>query len=369
LPIKLSSRILTIVVVAVLILYTAASLAPYLNQKTYWFMSVLGIAFPWLFLIVTVITVWVILHKPKRGLILATLLLLSWKSVLSTFGVHFFAGDHVIQAGLPNLKVLSWNVSRWDQMKTLDQLPGSKRQAMLADILKENADVMCFHEFFEPSGEGLKYYQSNVEAIRAKGYPYYTFFPTSAMHTRTKHFGMAIFSRYPIVDSATYDFANTLHSEGLMFADIRVNEKTFRVYTTHLESFKAGKSGLLANGHKGVISKAKGTILSIKSAYAKRHMQMNFVKDKIRRSPYPILLLGNLGDVPNSETYTVMSDNLNDGFLSFGGGFGATYPGFLSNLRLDYIFVDKKIKLNNFRVSRSLHSDHYPLIADVSLDF
>jgi len=254
-------------------------------------------------------------------------------------------------------------------MKSLEQLASSKREAMLEEILRENADIMCFHEFFEPSGNGLKYYSSNIEAIRSKGYPYYAFFPTSVMHDRTKSFGMAIFSKYPIVNSATYSFGNTPHSEGLMFADIAIKNKNIRVFTTHLESFKLGRSSYFRSGDNGMASKAKASVWSIRNAYRNRHMQMDLVKDKIDHSPYPVLFLGNLGDVPNSETYAVLSENLHDAFLLFGSGFGATFPNISPNLRLDYILVDKKIKINNFEISKSVYSDHYPIMADVSVHF
>jgi endonuclease/exonuclease/phosphatase family metal-dependent hydrolase len=154
-----------------------------------------------------------------------------------------------------------------------------------------------------------------------------------------------------------------------MFADITIREKNIRVFTTHLESFKLGRSSYFRTGDNGMLSKAKASVLSIRNAYRNRRIQMDLVKDKIDHSPYPVLILGNFGDVPNSETYTVLSENLSDAFLLHGSGFGATFPNITPNLRLDYILADKKILINNFEISESEYSDHYPIKADVSLRF
>jgi endonuclease/exonuclease/phosphatase family metal-dependent hydrolase len=308
-----------------------------------------------------------IAKKSRWSFLFIILLLLSWKSFFSTFGWNYLPRNTEMQAGEQGLRVLSWNVFRWDQMTSGERPSESNREAMLREILMENADVMCFHEFFEPAGVALKKYQPNIEAIRARGYRYYTFFPTSIIHGRSKYFGMAIFSKYPIVDSAMFNFGKTPHSEGLMYADIKVNEKTIRVFTTHLESFKLGKSSYFGSAENGVFSTARSSILSIRNAYRNRHDQMNMVNEKIKLSPYPVLLLGNFGDVPNSQTYSVLRKNLDDAFLSDGWGLGTTFRNVLPTLRLDYILVDKKISINKFQVLNYQYSDHYPIMADLSL--
>jgi endonuclease/exonuclease/phosphatase family metal-dependent hydrolase len=317
-------------------------------------------------LAVTTILAVLIVKKSKWSFLLIVLMLLSWKSVFSTFGWNYLSRETQMHSEDQGLRVLSWNVFRWDQMNIGGKPSESHRESMLREILMENADVMCFHEFFEPAGIALKKYQPNIEAIRARGYRYYVFFPTSIIQGRSKYFGMAIFSKYPIVDSAMFNFGKTPHSEGLMYADIKVKEKTIRVFTTHLESFKLGKSSYFGSQENGGFSNARSSILSIKNAYRHRHDQMNMVNEKISLSPYPVLLLGNFGDVPNSQTYTVLGKNLNDAFLSNGWGLGTTFRNVLPTLRLDYILVDKKININKFQVLHYRYSDHYPLMADLS---
>lgn len=51
---------------------------------------------------------------------------------------------------------------------------------------------------------------------------------------KKKSYGIAIFSKYPIINSGKV-FDNK-RNNGAMFADIKINQDTIRVYNTHLES-------------------------------------------------------------------------------------------------------------------------------------
>jgi hypothetical protein len=58
-----------------------------------------------------------------------------------------------------------------------------------------------------------------------------------------KHFtGSVIFSRFPILDSGMIRYPRPTLPEALMHADIKVNNRIIRVYTTHLQSAQLGKS-------------------------------------------------------------------------------------------------------------------------------
>ena len=51
-------------------------------------------------------------------------------------------------------------------------------------------------------------------------------------------------------------------------------------------------------------------------------------------------------------------DIFNDGFVSNGAGFGATYDFRYMPIRIDYLFNSKSIKVNNFIVYPHVFSDH-----------
>ncbi len=96
--------------------------------------------------------------------------------------------------------------------------------------------------------------------------------------------------------------------------------------------------------------------------------------DKIKQSPFPVLLCGDMNDVPNSYAYRTLRGNRKDAFLEKGFGIGKTYTsatsrflGKLPTLRIDYIFADPGIETTQFTQVNKKLSDHQALIADFKL--
>jgi endonuclease/exonuclease/phosphatase family metal-dependent hydrolase len=50
-----------------------------------------------------------------------------------------------------------------------------------------------------------------------------------------------IFSRYPIIDSGFIRYPRPTLPDVLLHADIKVNNDTIRIYTTHLQSLQLGR--------------------------------------------------------------------------------------------------------------------------------
>ena len=110
------------------------------------------------------------------------------------------------------------------------------------------------------------------------------------------------------------------------------------------------------------------------STFSLHGLQADFVKEKISQSPFPVLLCGDMNDVPNSYAYRTLRDNRNDAFLEKGFGIGKTYTsatsrflGKLPTLRIDYIFADPVIETTQFTQVNKKLSDHQALIADFKL--
>ncbi len=85
------------------------------------------------------------------------------------------------------------------------------------------------------------------------------------------------------------------------------------------------------------------------------------------RCQAPVLLLGDLNSVPGSRIHRAISTRLRD--VNRGGS--ASFPTFRPLLRIDHIFVSPDIAASHVHVHRSplarLASDHYPVLADLSL--
>jgi endonuclease/exonuclease/phosphatase family metal-dependent hydrolase len=71
--------------------------------------------------------------------------------------------------------------------------------------------------------------------------------------------------------------------------------------------------------------------------------------------------------LPTSYVYHTIKGNLLDAFLKEGVGFGQTYIALSPTLRIDYILLDPKFKVTQFTSPRFKASDHFPVVADVSI--
>ena len=100
----------------------------------------------------------------------------------------------------------------------------------------------------------------------------------------------------------------------------------------------------------------------------------DFVKGKMDASPYPVILAGDLNDVPNSYAYTKVKGDMKDAFLEKGVGLGETFTSatssilrILPTLRIDYIFADNIFETTQFMRGGKKISDHLFLISDFNI--
>lgn len=348
-----------------ILLYLLVCLIPYISAGSFWFIAVLGLVFPVLFLMVVIcLVVWAI-RRSKWVFLPLIALLLSWKQISVAFGFHFFGGGYNKEKKEGSVRVLSWNVFRWDEQNKKARGGESYRKKMMEAVVKEDADILCFHEFFQPYQS--KRFEGNLEELQKQGYPYYYFFPSSSLLNGELQFGMVIMSRYPIIDSAKFSFGKTPHSEGLMYADVKVNNKTYRVFSVHMESSRMGKANYFgALGTDNSISNVRSSVSNLKRAYQLRNEQADLVSAQIAASPYPVIVCGNIGDVPNSRAYFKVREGLNDVFLRKGAGFGRTFRFIAPTLRVDCILTDPRLEVEQFNMPRWTYSDHFPIVVDLA---
>lgn len=91
------------------------------------------------------------------------------------------------------------------------------------------------------------------------------------------------------------------------------------------------------------------------------------MSEEIDKSPYPVIVCGDFNDVPNSYAYCKIGDRLQNAFVEKGSGIGRTFSNISPTLRIDNIFTDKIFTISQFTRVRNNLSDHFPIIADVSL--
>ena len=341
-------------IVAVFLL---VALVPFTSS---WIIAFLGLVYPFLLFLVILCLVISILVKTRWFILPLAALVLSWQQITAL--VAFHTGQSFQMENDPgSIRVLSWNVSRWTENKNSmrGKPENSYRFQMMQLVLEQNADVLCFQEFFQCYAPSL--FPENIEPIKKMGYPYYYFTPSSITVNGAFQTGLAIFSKYPITDSAYFKTVSGGHSEGYSYADILFNGKTVRVFNTHLESPGIREKEFTGQGKNRVT----GLVGKIRRSYNFRSLQADQIGASIKASPHPVIFCGDLGDVPNSYSYFTVRGNLQDVFLKKGSGFGRTYRFISPTLRIDYLMADKNLIPTQFNQPGKLYSDHYPLVSDL----
>jgi endonuclease/exonuclease/phosphatase family metal-dependent hydrolase len=352
----------------IVFLFLLASLAPYLNPERWWFISFLGIGFPVLLLAAILFMLCWLFVRRKFAVISAVGMLIGFKSISVFFAFHIAQKfEYKKQPG--TIRIASWNVARFIEMKRNNNKGSQTRLQMMELIKQQDADIFCMQEFFHSNDSAwypnLVYIQSHLN------YPYYYY---SHDNDGDNHYiGSIIFSRYPIIDSGMVRYPRPTLPEALMHADIRINDDTIRVFTTHLQSLQFKKSDYekidrLKDAEGGeLVSDSKTIFSKLRTGIAYRKIQSDIVQQVLEDSPYPFLFCGDLNDVPNSYTYFTIRGDMQDAFLKKGFGIGRTFSSLSPTLRIDYIFADKNFEIDQFNRVVKNYSDHYLILSDVKL--
>lgn len=353
--------------IGVVFLFLLACLAPYLNPQKWWFISFLGLAFPFLLAVVLIyLAGWIIMRR-RYLLISGIALLLGMKSITVFFSFHKPA-TFKLNKEPGSVRVVSWNVARFIEMKRNSNAGSLTRLKMLEQIKEQDADILCFQEFFH-SVDPTWY--ANIDYIREKfNYPYWIY---SHDVDGDKHFtGSIIFSRYPIIDSGMIRYPRPTLPDALIHADIKVNDDTIRVYTTHLQSLQFDKGDYeriskIRDAEDGLVSNSRTIFSKIRRGVSNRSIQADIISKVLEDSPHPVIFCADLNDVPNSYAYFTIKGKMQDAFLRKGFGIGRTFSALSPTLRIDYIFADRQFKICQFNRIVRKYSDHYMLIADIGL--
>lgn len=342
----------------------------YINPNSLWLFSFIGLLFPVLVLVNLIFIVWWLFHKPILTLFSIAALLLCYRQLNVTFTLNIPVKENVKNG----LKVMSWNVKNFDLYNWTGNV--ETRLKMMELIKMESPDILCLQEFYTDQGVLM----NNVRYLKdTLGFSHYYFKPTveiTRKHKRGKivqQWGEAIFSKFPIVNAQHVDFKNS-RSNDCIYADVKVNEDTVRIFNMHLQSIHLDDNDYLFI-QKMETSKLpewlpmKRIIRKMRFSYKTRASQAEQVAKIVRKYKGKQIVCGDLNDVPVSYTYNTIlgSNNLNDAFIEKGWGIGRTFVSFYSYFRIDYILTDQSLKVLSYHSSSKQLSDHFPAIATIKL--
>ncbi|MDF2381704.1 endonuclease/exonuclease/phosphatase family protein [Nostoc ellipsosporum NOK] len=363
-----TKRFLLLINIGFVVLFLVACLAPYLDPQKWWMISLTGLAFPFFLLPLILFLIGWLIFQRKYALVSAIALAIGWKSISVFIGFHFNSG-FVAQKDPAHIRIVTWNVARFIEMKRNNNKGSQIRMKMMEQLRGQNADILCLQEFFHSDSPDL--YDNLHYISRELKYPYYVY---SHDNDGDNIFnGTVIFSRYPMVDSGMLRFPRPTLPEALVHADLRVGKRIIRVYSTHLQSLQLNKSDYekidrIKDAQDGMVNNSKTIFSKLRTGVRYRSIQADMVHQVMGDSPYPVLFCGDLNDIPNSYTYFTISQGMQDAFLRKGSGIGRTFSALSPTLRIDYILADKNFRIEQFKRYVREYSDHYMLVSDISLD-
>ncbi|SDX81768.1 Metal-dependent hydrolase, endonuclease/exonuclease/phosphatase family [Hymenobacter psychrophilus] len=272
----------------------------------------------------------------------------------------------------PVVQVLSANVRIFNVYPQLRNEGLQSSKEMVRWLAESKADVLCLQEFYnEPAG--TKSADGNVfrtvEKL-GKGAGREAFLSKTLTNSAGAEFGMAIFSRHPIVNKGTIQFGKLTQNHG-MWVDVRLpSHDTIRVYSFHLQSMSMEERDIVDSysSKSGLKKKGLGLLRRFKRGAVLRHAQIDTLLARFAKCPYPMLLCADLNDVPYSYSYDQLADNFQNAWTSVGNGVGSTYNGRIPFLRIDNQFASPRWQVRDFWVNYEIpYSDHFPTTATYQL--
>lgn len=354
-------RLLWLICLIFVFLLLIANISPLIAPDRFWVPAFMGLAYPALVVITFIFSI-VLAIKNVRKAILPLL------AIFSGFGLlnHSFSfRNHSMNfpEEETELKIMTYNVRLFDLYSWKN--PGIIKDSIVEYVNEIKPDVLCMQEFYKDTSNAFNTEEAFLEHKHFK-FKHIDYFQ---IKYGIYHFGLAMFSKYPIINSGSIKNENgKISGNYVIWSDIVVNEDTIRIYNTHLQSikFSAGDEELFASQtslSKDDFREQSGNLMrKLKSAFIARARQVRFIKEELEECPHPYFICGDFNDTPVSYAYRIMRGNLRDAFLDAGSrGFGKTYRGIYPSFRIDYIFYPEEYEASNFTIGDKKFSDHFPV--------
>lgn len=345
---RIADLLLTVVSLCTAVAMTVVFFVPYVDPARMWFLPLLGLAAPALYVATVVLALyWIVRWRWGRaGVMLAFVVVgLFWAPRFwkPRFGRSYKTPTYSKSA----VRVLSYNVRYLQDAEGADCA-----DAVLRLIDSLDADIVCLQEFSRQAAERSGHY----EAFAAK-YACARFgLDEEADPTQ------AVFSKLRIVGSGV-----VLTPQSAVWVDLRVGDDTVRVYNNHLQStaIKAADNEYITN--RGFIAdrdrdrKFRSMARRLRANGLRRAAQVDSIAAEIAPRTSRRIVCGDFNDTPMSYVYRTMSRGLVDAFACCGEGYSHTYRGFFDMLRIDFVFASPDLEVLSYEVPEVGLSDHWPV--------
>lgn len=362
---NLSRGILLFINLVLVLLFILACFQHWLSPEKFWFIGYLSIAFPYLLILVcTFMLFWFFSKRHRRYFLLSLIaMVVGYRQIGVLFSLR--QHDFAVEKSESDLRVLNWNI-----MSFYGFTPGVRARELNADqifnLVKElKPDVICFQEYGQ--FENPKLGRSYLEQMEKMGFKYHVLSRDYSRVVYSYSSGVAIFSKLKIVKKERIPYRSS--AESLLYADVVKGKDTFRIFNTHLQSYRFSASELeqiekFKDSEKPGFKQSQSLLSKMQRAFRNRGAQVDQALPHIEKSPYRQIICLDMNDVPNSYAYWNLRGKRKDAFLEKGFGIGRTYMSILPTLRIDFIFSHPSLSVAQMALINRRFSDHLPVVAD-----
>lgn len=343
----------------IIIFLVSACFAKYISPLVFWPIAFTGLAFPFVYVINLAFMIYWLAQFRKLFLISVTAAIFALPTASK-----YLRFNNSYEDSSKSFKITSYNSMLFDLYNWRHNK--ETREKIFDDLSETNADIVCFQEFYTSEEEGDF---NNVDSLTARLNLQYYHTEYTITLRKYDHWGLATFSRFPIVNKGKIVF-HTRNNNMCIYTDVVIRKDTVRIYNVHLQSISFSKKDnqFLEDIKKGNdteedLEKGKNVLRRLKRAFTKRAKQVEAIKTHMASCPYKIILCGDFNDTPASYAYKELSEKLKDCFVEKGFGFGRTYAGEWPQFRIDHIFHGEAFGCSRFQRAEETFTDHFPITA------
>ncbi len=353
-------KILWIVTLFISSLLLIVYLSPFISPRTFVLPSILNLFYLPLLALLLITMVIAFLFKYKKIVMFSLLILIAGiNHHHHTFSIK---SSECSKNKKSPIRLMTYNVKVFNLYNWVKNVQYKKKIIHLIDSIKP--DILCLQEYVY---DDRKIFDTRDTILKLLKYKYYS--ETFLQHNKYFHFGMALFSRYPIINTKKIVFNSSLNFV-TQYKIILPGQDTVCLFNTHFQSIRFSYDeykyldSLQKNIEENKIRKFFPITDKIIKANRMRAGQADYIAKIIDKCPYKTILCGDFNDIPCSYSYNLFSDKMKDAFLYGGTGLGATFNRFFIPYRIDFAFLPKDFDVCNAEVIRKSYSDHYPLVVN-----
>ena len=332
-----------------------ALLSPYAAPGHLWPIAFAGLAFPSLVIAHLLALGWWLLREVRRAWLSALCLAASVPGINALVGF----GESPTAPAERTLTLVNYNLLGGAEFDVAD--PDAFRQNVdaFAACVLPGADLVAFQE--TPRYERVR--RALEARLDSAGLTHH-FYPGEV--------NVSLHARVPFRETSVLEEGNTTNA---IITALIVPQPgdTLRVFGAHLQSNsiridaeRVAKD--VARGRRRAYWKLRGVAANYRTAARERARQAAILTRAIRASDHPVVVLGDLNDVPQSYAVSeLLRAGLSDSFRESGRGLGVSYPGTIPGLRIDYLLASEGLPWYGSEVLDCDFSDHKPVRAVLGL--